>query len=182
MPTYVPTRLAITGPQISRILAGHRIQISPAKVGSGHVFHLTKQQHNKLRRHVTVGKGMRLQMTPHQIHHHMRHGRGFFDFIKKAADYVSPVLKTLAPILKPLAEKGLEAGFSRYGSKLGPLSGIAKSVASQGLTKAFGGRVLVGKGRRRMRRRRPAAGGSFKAAGGPRGGSFRPSGRGISYY
>ena len=164
-------RLALSNPQIRKVLTGGTIHIHPHKVGRGHVVYLTTMQHNKLRRHVTAGKGMRLHMGPHQIRHHTTRGGNIWDVIKSG----------LRAVVRPVLKGGLQLA-STF------LPGIAGKVANFAGSRAIdilGNKVGLGIHRRRRRvgaglrrRRRTHLGGSFKTLGARTllGGSFRPNG------
>lgn len=147
-------KLALSKLQLKKLLTGGTIQVNHAKMGHGHTFHLTTLQHNKLRRHHALGKGMRIHFPLPQIQHHLKHGSGFLDILKSIA--------------RPLLGTALTAGTALLPGIVGKVANFAgnKAIDVAGNKLGFGvrrhrKRRVVGCGRKRKVRR----GGSFMTIG-----------------
>ena len=91
-------------------------------------------------------------MVVRRIYHHKRTGRGFFDFIKKAHNFIknNQIVSKAANVASQVANSGM---LGKYGDKVGSIAGQVGAAAA---AKGYGRRrrrVHHGVGRRRRVRR-----------------------------
>jgi len=82
----LPHQLHLTPAQIIKLNKGHAVNITHKAMGSGAgdvVIHLGNDNAKRLLSSYKKGKGMRLQMHPHEIQESLVNGRGFFKTLKK---------------------------------------------------------------------------------------------------
>jgi hypothetical protein len=146
MKDLIPHQLGLSRPQGLKMMKGLPITISHAKMGSGageEVLMLGPTNARKLMTAYKKGKGVRIQMMPHEISATQTHGRGFFSKAKSAlksvAKAVAPVAKTVSrvvakalksPEIKALAKQGVDLGAQSVGEAVGKATGN-KEIASQ---------------------------------------------------
>jgi hypothetical protein len=74
--SYVPVPVGLSADKLRKLAHGHGVRVSAANVGSGVTIHMTRRQAEKTHRHIKVGKGLILRLSPAQVKHHMR-GEGW---------------------------------------------------------------------------------------------------------
>lgn len=124
----IPHQIGLARPQMGKLMRGMPIQISHAQMGSGAgdvVVMLHPHNAKKLLGSYKKGKGVRIAMSPEEIHHTIHHGRGFFDFAKKAVrsvgNFVGKALKN--PVVRDVAKKGVHYGADILGTAVGTYLG-----------------------------------------------------------
>lgn len=167
---YHAGRVHLTKHQVAALAHGRTVRIPPHHIAAGHhTYHLTKTQVKHLHQAKRLGKHAHLKMSKSQVTHNLRHGAGFFDFLKKSVGTVTEMAK---PYLRPLLTKGAELGGQFLQDQLKQRTGLDLPVASLINKGAEMGMDKAGLGLRRHRRRsvrrpahRPRRGGSFYAGG-----------------
>ena len=124
----IPHQLGLAKTQIGKLIRGLPVQISHAQMGSGAgdiVMMLHPHNAKKLLSSYKKGKGVRISMSPEEIHHTIHHGRGFFDWAKKAVHSVGNVVgKALKdPRVRDVAKKGVHYGADILGTAVGTFLG-----------------------------------------------------------
>lgn len=124
----IPHQIGLARPQMGKLMRGLPVQISHAQMGSGAgdiVMMLHPHNAKKLLGSYKKGKGVRIAMSPEEIHHTIHHGRGFFDFAKKAVksvgNFVGQALKN--PVVREVAKKGVHYGADILGTAVGTYLG-----------------------------------------------------------
>lgn len=139
--TYHKVQMALPLAQRRKLADGQKVQIHHKHVGHGHVYHLTGMQMRKLKTRMNKGSGMRLQFDGPQIRHNIRHGTGFFDFIKNVG---KAALAAAKPLIKEHGVQALNYIVDKLPTENQDIKNAIKSAGAYGHKKAFGGRVLVG--------------------------------------
>ena len=124
----IPHQLGLARPQIGKLMRGMPIQISHAQMGSGAgdiVMMLHPHNAKKLLTGYKKGKGVRISMSPEEIHHSINHGRGFVSFAKKAVKSVGKFAKQALknPVVREVAKKGVHYGADVLGTAVGTYLG-----------------------------------------------------------
>jgi uncharacterized membrane protein len=124
----IPHQVGLGRPQMGKLVKGHQVQISHSQMGNGAgdiVMMLHPHNAKKLLSSYKKGRGVRISMSPEEIHHTIHHGRGFFDFAKKAVHTVANVAsKALQnPVVKTVAKKGVHYGADVLGTAVGTFLG-----------------------------------------------------------
>jgi hypothetical protein len=124
----IPHQIGLARPQMGKLMRGLPVQISHAQMGSGAgdiVMMLHPHNAKKLLGSYKKGKGVRIAMSPEEIHHTIHHGRGFFDWAKKAVRSVGNVVgKALdIPVVREVAKKGVHYGADVLGTAVGTYLG-----------------------------------------------------------
>jgi hypothetical protein len=145
-------QLDLAKPQIQKLINGLPVNISFHKMGSGVgdvVAFLHPHNAKKLLSSYHKGKGIRLQMSPEEIHHSIHYGRGFFDTIKKGAKFISQALHH--PVVKAAAKTGIDYGANAVGTAVGSYFGspeigsmIGSTLGSAASSALDSGDVKVG--------------------------------------
>jgi len=124
----IPHQVGLARPQMGKLMRGLPVQISHAQMGSGAgdiVMMLHPHNAKKLLTSYKKGKGVRISMSPEEIHHTIHHGRGFFDFAKKAVssvgNFIGKALKN--PVVRDVAKKGVHYGADVLGTAVGTYLG-----------------------------------------------------------
>jgi hypothetical protein len=133
--SFIPHQLHITTDKAKKIMKGLPVIIPHSHMGSGvghHIIMLKPQNARKLLTSYKKGKGMKMHLTPHEIHHTIHHGRGFFDIAKKiyhgAKETVKSALKN--PVINDMASDAVHYGSDAVGTAVGtffgnPMAGLA---------------------------------------------------------
>lgn len=133
---FLPHQIGLSRPQIAKLLEGKPVNVSHEKMGTGkgeHVVHLKPQNARKMLSAYKKGKGMRLAMTPEELHETVRHGSGLWDKIKSGAKKVASLAKTALsnPEVQKLAKQGVSMGAELAGKQIAKATGneeLAKQV------------------------------------------------------
>lgn len=118
-----------------RLVKGEGVKIGKKHLHGEHPVFLTAPQKGKLETHRGSKKPMLLHFSRAQIKHHLKHGGGFWDSLKKIG---SAVIDKVKPHLKDLAYKGLDklheiskphidAAIGKIAGKLGPVIGASNA-------------------------------------------------------
>jgi hypothetical protein len=102
MHDLIPHQLHLTRPQMTKMMKGQGINIPHSQMGSDKgdaVIMLHPQNARKLLTAYKKGKGMRLTMSPAEMHHSMTHGRGI---------NIGKAFKKLGRDIKSGAEKAIK--------------------------------------------------------------------------
>ena len=145
-------QLDLANPQIHKLIKGLPINLTYAKMGSGVgdvVAFLHPHNAKKLLSSYHKGKGVRLQMSPEEIEHSVKHGRGFMDIIKKGAKFIGDALHH--PVVKAAAKTGIDYGANAVGTAVGSYFGspeigsmIGSTLGSAATSALDSGDVKVG--------------------------------------
>jgi len=124
----IPHQLGLTKAQMMKLMKGLPIQISHPQMGSGAgdvVMMLHPHNAKKMLSSYKKGKGVRMCMSPEEVHHTLQHGRGFMDYAKKAMKFVGNVAdKALEnPAVRTVAKKGARYGSDIIGTAVGTYMG-----------------------------------------------------------
>jgi len=123
--TYHPHGIHVSLPQVRKLARGERVRLTHAKLSGPHKVYLSEPQLKKLHKAHSAGKGAEIHMSHDQIHHHRVHGGSIFDTLKSFGKVIAPKLIEIGtPIVKDLAQKGLEKGINLLSDKVrGKLAG-----------------------------------------------------------
>jgi len=145
-------QLDLAKPQIHKLIKGLPVNLSFHKMGSGVgdvVAFLHPHNAKKLLSSYHKGKGVRLQMSPEEIEHSIKHGRGFMDIIKKGAKFIGNALQH--PVVKAAAKTGIDYGANAVGTAVGSYFGspeigsmIGSTLGSAASSALDSGDVRVG--------------------------------------
>jgi len=126
--TLIPHQLHIPLDKVKKIVKGLPVNIPHTHMGSGvgeHIVLLRPQNARKLLSAYRKGKGMKLHLHPHELHHTIHHGRGFFDYAKrlyhKAGETVSKALDN--PVINKVAQQAVHYGADALGTAVGAYFG-----------------------------------------------------------
>lgn len=126
--TLIPHQLHIPLEKVKKIVKGLPVNIPHSHMGSGvgeHIVLLRPQNARKLLSAYRKGKGMKLHLHPHELHHTIHHGRGFFDYAKKlyhkAGETISKALDN--PIINKVAQQAVRYGSDALGTAVGTYFG-----------------------------------------------------------
>lgn len=154
-----PVHIRFTPRQLSRIRAGHPVQIPHKHIGHphGHVFqNLHPTNLRKLHKAHRAGKGIRLQFHPSELE-----GTGILDVFKKVGNFISEN----KAILKPIASAALDVG-SKIFPQAAPYREAFRGLTGVGVAPRTKKQGSVTKGsaaaKARMARVRAAKGAGFK--------------------
>ena len=81
----------LTESNVNNLLKGRPIQLNKDQLGGKHSIVVHPTTHKRLTKAKSMGKGMRLDMTPDEFKASVMHGQGFMDIlrgIKKGAEWV----------------------------------------------------------------------------------------------
>jgi hypothetical protein len=128
MTELIPHQLHLPQVSVKKILKGLPFQIPHAHMGSGvgeHIIFLHPSNAKKLLTSYSKGKGVRIHMSPMEVEHSIKHGRGLWDKIKKGAKAVGHFVgKALEnPVVREVAKKGLHYGADAVGTAVGAYFG-----------------------------------------------------------
>ena len=157
-------KIALTKPQINKLLKYKGVQLQPSQIGTGIKLHADfPMKHRKaLAKAHKAQKGMRLKFSPEEL----VAGSGFWDWLKGAANtiwekgfkpvvenVVKPIYKAAKPIIRPALKAALPTIATAVGGPAGAVLG--STLAPQAVdvlgdaTGAFGvgrGRVMRSRG------------------------------------
>lgn len=126
--SLIPHQLHVTADKVKKIVKGLPVNIPFAHMGSGvgdHIILLRPQNARKLLTAYKKGKGMKLLLHPHELHHTIHHGMGFFDSAKKlyqkAGETVSKALNN--PVINKVAQQAVRYGADALGTAVGAYFG-----------------------------------------------------------
>ena len=126
--SLIPHQLHIATDKVKKIVKGLPVNIPFTHMGSGvgeHIVLLRPQNARKLLTAYKKGKGMKLLLHPHELHHTIHHGRGFFDYAKKiykkAGETVSKALDN--PVINKVAQQAVKYGTDALGTAVGTYFG-----------------------------------------------------------
>lgn len=126
--SLIPHQLHIATDKVKKIVKGLPVNIPFTHMGSGvgeHIVLLRPQNARKLLTAYKKGKGMKLLLHPHELHHTIHHGRGFFDYAKKlyrkAGETVSKALDN--PVINKVAQQAVRYGTDALGTAVGTYFG-----------------------------------------------------------
>ena len=133
----IPHQLHLTLPQVKKMVKGLPTQIPMKQMGSGagdHVIFLHPENAHRLLGSYRKGKGVRLTMSPTEIHHSLQHGRGFLDTLKKGVKSVGRFLKGALknPVVKELGKEAVHYGAEALGTAVGAYFGNPMAGAMLG--------------------------------------------------
>jgi len=114
---FVPHQLGIAKHQAKNLISGKAVVIPHNKMGAEageHVMMLKPQNARKLLTSYKRGKGMKMRLSPDEIHHTIHHGMGFTDIASKM---FKKALKN--PTVRSFADNGLDF----IGDKVGDVVG-----------------------------------------------------------
>lgn len=140
---FIPHQLHITHEKAKKLIKGLPVIIPHEHMGSGvghHIIMLKPQNARKLLTAYKKGKGMKLHLTPHEIHHTVHRGRGFFDIAKKiyhgAKETVKQALRN--PVVNDMAGDAVHYGADALGTAVGTYFGnpVAGAMVGEFLGKA----------------------------------------------
>jgi hypothetical protein len=124
----IPHQLHLTQPQVVKLLKGGAVVVPHKNMGADkgeHIMMLSPQSARKLLTSYKNGKGMRVVLSPDEIHHCIKSGRGFRDTAKKLYDkgkaFVSSALDN--PMIKVGAKQALKRGTEAVGTAIGAYFG-----------------------------------------------------------
>jgi hypothetical protein len=147
---FHPVHIAIPSPRVlGKMKKGHKVRISSAEKGKGVDLLVCPDKFNHITRCFNKGKGLTIQLHPHEIHHN--HAEGIFDtigkafksagnainnkVIKPAGKVIVPIAKeagkVLLPLGKELANKAIDYG-AQYAPELAgtALAGLATATGN----------------------------------------------------
>lgn len=125
---FIPHQMGLVRDQAKKLIMGKPVIIPFHQMGSGageHIMMLRPQNARKLLTAYKKGKGLKLHLTPDEIHHTIHHGVGFMDWAKKAYKSVSGVVsKALKnPLVREVAKQGVHYGADALGTAVGTYFG-----------------------------------------------------------
>lgn len=125
---YIPHQLGLSVRQPVALLKGGAVLIPHSSMGADkgeHIIMLAPQNARKLMTAYKKGKGIKIKLTPDEIHHTIKSGRGFMDTAKKLYQkgkaFVSSALDN--PMIKEGAKQGLKKGAEAVGTAIGTYFG-----------------------------------------------------------
>jgi hypothetical protein len=125
---FIPHQLHLTREQAMKMVHGLPIMLKHEQMGSGvghHVLMLGHHNARKLLNAYKKGKGMRLHLHPHELHHSIHHGRGLWDFAKKVYHGVGETVKQALsnPVINDMAGNAVHYGADALGTAVGTYFG-----------------------------------------------------------
>lgn len=135
---FAPHQIGLSRLQSLKLLDGKPVVIPFHKMGTGageHVVHLKAGNAGKMLMAYKKGKGMRLVLSPDELRETMKHGRGFWDSVKKGAKKVASLAKTALshPEVQKLAKSAVSMGAEMAGKAVADATGneeLAHQVSS----------------------------------------------------
>ena len=137
MSQLIPHQLHLTESQIKKMIKGLPVQISHPQMGSGagkHVILLDSPNAKKLLASYRKGKGVRIHMSPEEIEHSIKHGRGILDVLKRGIKTVGNVVKEglKNPVIKQIGKEVVHYGADALGTAVGAYFGNPQAGAMLG--------------------------------------------------
>ena len=133
--SFIPHQLHLDNAKIKKILKGLPVIIPHHTMGSGvghHVIMLKPQNARKLLTSYKKNKGMKMHLSPDELHHSIHHGRGLFDVAKKLYRVGKQTVKSALrnPVINEMAADGVHYGADAVGTAVGtffgnPVAGLA---------------------------------------------------------
>jgi hypothetical protein len=132
---FIPHQLHLTEDQVMKLVHSLPVMVRHHQMGSGvgkHVLMLKPQNARKLLTAYKKTKGMKLHLHPDELHHSIHHGRGLYDYAKKAfhtvGNTVNRALKN--PMINEMAGDAVHYGADALGTAVGtffgnPAAGLA---------------------------------------------------------
>jgi uncharacterized protein (DUF697 family) len=120
----IPHQLGLSHQQAKKLIMGSPIILPHHQMGAHageHIVNLMPQNARKLLTAFKKGKGLKLHLTPHEIHHTVHSGQGFSSFIKSVGNTISNALKN--PAVNALAKQGAKYSAKVAGTALGAALG-----------------------------------------------------------
>lgn len=155
---FIPHQLGLAKNQAKKLLTGGAVIIPHSMMGSAageHILMLKPQNARKLLTAYTKGKGLKLSLTPDEMHHTLEHGRGFKEIYHSVGRVVKSALGH--PAVRELAKTGVRYGATAIGNAagsalgspeagmaIGALLGTAADSAIDNRSVAAGRKQLVG--------------------------------------
>lgn len=112
MTSYVKHHVHLEKPQFHKLAKGLGVRIAHKHLKGSHEVHLTSRQLAKMGKHHKLGKGIVLKMSPSQLRHNKKYGKGMFgDLLKKGVSYLAPkAVDALGGLAKNFIAKKLGSG------------------------------------------------------------------------
>jgi len=129
----IPHQLGLTHQQAKKLIMGSPIILPHSQMGAHageHIVNLMPQNARKLLTAYKKGKGLKLHLTPHEIHHTLHHGEGFSSFFKSVGNTISNALKN--PAVNALAKQGAKYSAKVAGTALGAALGNPEAGSALG--------------------------------------------------
>ena len=125
---FIPHQMGLMKTQPKNLIMGKPVVIPFHQMGAGageHIMMLKPANARKLLTAYKKGKGIKIRLTPEEIHHTIHHGRGFFDWAKKAYKSVSGVVSSALknPLVREVAKQGVHYGADALGTTVGTYFG-----------------------------------------------------------
>lgn len=121
---FIPHQLGLIKDQARKLASGQAVIIPHHMMGSGageHILMLKPQNARKLLTAYKKGKGLKLAMTPDEIHSTVAQGRGFKEIFHKVGNVVKSALAN--PAVASLAKSGVRYGATAVGHAAGSALG-----------------------------------------------------------
>ena len=132
---HIPHQLHLTEDQVIKLVHSLPIMLKHHQMGSGvgkHVLMLKPQNARKLLTAYKKTKGMKLHLHPDELHHSIHHGRGLYDYAKKAYHVVGNTVNRALqnPMINEMAGDAVHYGADALGTAVGtffgnPVAGLA---------------------------------------------------------
>jgi hypothetical protein len=127
----IPHQLGLSVKQPLMLMKGGAVLVPHSSMGADkgdYVMMLEPQNARKLLTAYKKGKGIKIKLTPNEITHTLRHGRGFMDKVKKAIEKGRVMMNDLLenPAIRELGKQGIKKGAEFVGSAIGGYFGNAE--------------------------------------------------------
>jgi len=132
---FIPHQLHLTEDQVMKLVHSLPVMVRHHQMGSGvgkHVLMLKPQNARKLLTAYKKTKGMKLHLHPDELHHSIHHGRGLYDYAKKAYHVVGNTVNRALqnPMINEMAGDAVHYGSDALGTAVGtffgnPVAGLA---------------------------------------------------------
>ena len=129
----IPHQLGLSHQQAKNLIMGKPIILPHHQMGAhagDHIVNLMPQNARKLLTAYKKGKGLKLHLTPNEMHHTLHHGEGFSSFFKSVGNTISNALKN--PTVNALAKQGAKYSAKVAGTALGTALGNPEAGAALG--------------------------------------------------
>ena len=122
----IPHQIGLLANQTKKLIKGLPVILPHRMIGNGkHIVLLKKPNARKILTAYKKGKGLKLSLSPDEIHHSIHYGEGFKEWASKAFKTVkkgiSKALKN--PTIREAVKEGLHYGVDALGTALGGVMG-----------------------------------------------------------
>ena len=125
---FIPHQMGLMRTQPKNLIMGKPVVIPFHQMGAQageHIMMLKPANARKILTAFKKGKGIKMRLTPEEIHHSIHHGAGFMDWAKKAYKKVSKGVSSALknPLVREVAKQGIHYGADALGTAVGTYFG-----------------------------------------------------------